>query len=120
MRPRRGTSGNEPRFKFQELLLGSLQIPLPPLAEQRRIVARIEELAAKIAEARSLRHQAIEEAEALLSSSRENRCAKQLGRIALTTCWETSVICDRRYHNTPALVRGRPFLFVAQRLERDV
>jgi type I restriction enzyme S subunit len=33
------------------------QMPLPPLAEQRRIVARIEELAAKIAEARSLRQQ---------------------------------------------------------------
>lgn len=31
------------------------EIPLPPLAEQRRIVARIEALAAKIAETRSLR-----------------------------------------------------------------
>jgi type I restriction enzyme, S subunit len=39
------------------------EIPLPPLAEQRRIVARIEELAVKIAEARSLRQQAAEEAE---------------------------------------------------------
>jgi type I restriction enzyme, S subunit len=34
------------------------EIPLPPLAEQRRIAARIEALAAKIAEARSLRQQA--------------------------------------------------------------
>jgi type I restriction enzyme S subunit len=41
------------------------EIPLPSLAEQRRIVARIEELAAKIHEARTLRHQAAEEAEAL-------------------------------------------------------
>src|SRR5213593_1483069 len=31
------------------------QIPLPPLSEQRRIVARIDELAAKIGEARGLR-----------------------------------------------------------------
>lgn len=38
------------------------------LAEQRRIVAHIEALAAKIAEARSLRQQAAEEAEALLRS----------------------------------------------------
>ena len=45
------------------------EIPLPPTPEQRRIVARIEELAAQIHEARSLRHQAAEEAEALLSSS---------------------------------------------------
>ncbi len=46
----------------------SLQIPLPPLAEQRRIVAHIEALAAKIVDARSLRQQAAEEAEALLRS----------------------------------------------------
>ncbi len=45
------------------------EIPLPPLAEQRRIVARIEALAAQIAEARSLCHQAVEEAEALLISA---------------------------------------------------
>jgi type I restriction enzyme S subunit len=36
----------------------SLNIPLPPIAEQRRIVARIEELAAKIEEARGLRESA--------------------------------------------------------------
>lgn len=42
------------------------EIPLPPLAEQRRVVARIEELAAQIHEARTLRQQAAEEAEALL------------------------------------------------------
>jgi len=42
------------------------------LAEQRRIVTRIEELAAQIHEAQSLRQQAAEEAEALLASA----CAK--------------------------------------------
>ena len=35
-------------------------MPLPPIAEQRRIVARIEEIAAKIEEARGLREGAIE------------------------------------------------------------
>jgi type I restriction enzyme S subunit len=45
-------------------------IPLPSLEEQRRIVARIEELAAKIEEARGLRREAVEETEILLSSSR--------------------------------------------------
>jgi type I restriction enzyme, S subunit len=45
------------------------EIPLPPLAEQRRVVARIEELAAQIHEARTLRHQAAEEAGALILSA---------------------------------------------------
>lgn len=44
---------------------------LPPsMAEQRRIVARVEALAAQIAEARSLRKQAAQEAEALFEQGR--------------------------------------------------
>lgn len=43
----------------------SLEIPLPPLKEQKCVVARIERLAAKIEEARTLRQQAAAEAEAL-------------------------------------------------------
>jgi type I restriction enzyme, S subunit len=58
----RGTSGKN-RIK-PELFL-TIRVPLPPLVEQRRVVARIEELAAQIHEARTLRHQATEEAEAL-------------------------------------------------------
>jgi type I restriction enzyme S subunit len=46
-------------------ILLACEIPLAPLAEQRRIVARIEELGAKIEEARRLRKQALEEADAL-------------------------------------------------------
>lgn len=43
----------------------SYEIPLPPLAEQRRVVARIEELSAQIHEARTLRQQAADETKAL-------------------------------------------------------
>jgi type I restriction enzyme, S subunit len=51
-------------------------VPLPPLDEQRRIVAHIEALAARIEEARGLRQQAVEEAEALTNSAQLNilRC----------------------------------------------
>ncbi len=58
----RGTSGKN-RIRPEQFL--SVEIPLPSLAEQRRVVARIEELAAQIHEARALRHQAAEEAETL-------------------------------------------------------
>lgn len=44
-------------------------LPLPPLDEQRRIVARIVALAARIEEARGLRREAVVEAEALLESA---------------------------------------------------
>ncbi len=62
----RGTSGKN-RIRPERFL--EIKIPLPPLSEQRRIVARIEELAAKIDEARGLRQKAVEEAEALWSSA---------------------------------------------------
>lgn len=60
-------SGSTPltRNRFKENFFLALEIPLPPLVEQRRVVARIEALAAQIHEARTLRHQAAEEADAL-------------------------------------------------------
>ncbi len=45
--------------------LQNLPIPLPPLEEQRRIVARVEELMARVREARRLRKEALEDAERL-------------------------------------------------------
>ncbi len=48
--------------------LKSVLIPLPPLAEQRRIVARIEELMDRVREARRLRQEAQKDAERLWQS----------------------------------------------------
>jgi len=45
------------------------QIPLPPREEQRRILARIEELAARIEEARGLRKEAMEDGEKVMTST---------------------------------------------------
>lgn len=63
-------SGSTPltRNRFKEQFFLALEIPLPPLAEQQRIVAHIEALSARIAEAHSLRQQATEEVEALVTS----------------------------------------------------
>jgi type I restriction enzyme, S subunit len=46
-----------------------LTIPLPPLPEQRRIVARIEELAAKINEVRTVRRKQEQEIRQMLLGS---------------------------------------------------
>lgn len=61
----RGTTGYA-AVRPKHLL--SCKIPLPPLSEQRRIVARIEELAEKINEAHGLRIQSTEECDALCRS----------------------------------------------------
>jgi type I restriction enzyme S subunit len=45
------------------------ELPLPPLAEQRRVVARIEELAEQIREARTLRNESAKEADALMAGA---------------------------------------------------
>jgi type I restriction enzyme S subunit len=66
---KRASEGTTNRVRLQEDKFLAREIPLPPLAEQRRVVARIEELAAQIHEARTLRHQAAEEAEALTASA---------------------------------------------------
>src|SRR5206468_2056162 len=65
----RGTSGKN-RIRPEQFL--RVEIPLPPLAEQQRLVARIEELAGKIKEARALRNQAAEQAEASIVSIRRS------------------------------------------------
>jgi type I restriction enzyme S subunit len=62
----RASEGTTNRVRLQEDRFLSLEIPLPPLAEQRRIVARIEELSTKIEEARGLRQEAAEETGTLL------------------------------------------------------
>ena len=59
------------------------EIPLPPLAEQRRVVALIEELAAQIHEAHTLRQQASEEAEALTPRAAAKIFDKDLPRARL-------------------------------------
>jgi type I restriction enzyme, S subunit len=62
----RGTSGKN-RIRPEKFL--EIEIPLPPLDEQRRIVAHIEALATRIEQARGLRREALAEAEGLLKAA---------------------------------------------------
>lgn len=59
------SEGTTNRVRLKEDRFLSMAVPLPPLDEQRRIVARIEELAAKIEEARGLRQEAAANSRAL-------------------------------------------------------
>jgi len=73
------TVGRE-TYRPQDIL--ALQIPLPALSEQRRIVARIEQLAAQIEEVRCLRRQAAEETGVLLTGVR---------RVAISACQANTI-----------------------------
>lgn len=66
---KRASEGTTNRVRLSEGRFKALNIPLPPLDEQRRIVARIEELAAKVAEAKQLRSLALDEAGAIFSKA---------------------------------------------------
>lgn len=67
---RRASEGTTNRVRLKEDRFNALEMPLPPLAEQQRILAKIEDLAAQIDEAHALRREAAKEAGALLASYR--------------------------------------------------
>lgn len=60
------TGSRMPRANLNHLK--NLEIPLPPIEEQKRIVARVEGLMARVKEAKRLRGEAIEAAQTLLSA----------------------------------------------------
>jgi type I restriction enzyme S subunit len=107
----RGTSGKN-RIRPEKFL--RVQLPLPPLDEQRRIVARIEALAGRIAEARGLRAAALAEAGQLLPSA----VYAALGSIEAyaETVTVESVACsvtDGDHQPPPKSEHGVPFLFIS-------
>jgi type I restriction enzyme S subunit len=89
----------------------TFRIPLPPLAEQRRIVARIEELAAKIAEARSLCGEAAVAVEQLCRSlifGRIDRCTlTAMGELVSRRPLDVDVRPDETYQFAGVYCFGR-------------
>jgi type I restriction enzyme S subunit len=91
-------------------------VPLPSLAEQRRIVARIEEVAAKIEEARRWRRDAATEVEALMPSALGNRFSSLAVKHSVRPLSELSSHILDGPHVTPKYlpdgVPGIPFVTV--------
>lgn len=92
------------------------EIPLPPLEEQRRIVARIEELATKIEEARGLRREAKEETEILLRQAHKVLWEAAGGEAPTANLLEAvaDVLDPQPDHRTPAeVIGGMPYVSIA-------
>ncbi|MGH6680528.1 MAG: restriction endonuclease subunit S, partial [Bradyrhizobium sp.] len=80
------------------------EIPLPPLDEQRRIVARIEALAAKVEEARALRSSTLDEL-AALRSTQSRRVFESLRAATVPLEMVCRAIIDN-LHSNPIYAEG--------------
>ncbi|MEI6674599.1 MAG: restriction endonuclease subunit S [Verrucomicrobiota bacterium] len=80
----RASEGTTNRVRLKEERFLALEIPLPSLAEQRRVVASIEKLAAQIHEAQRLRKAAADEAEAMIF--------RVTSSLIDNPNWETSIV----------------------------
>jgi type I restriction enzyme S subunit len=102
------------RNRFKEHFFLALDLPLPPLSEQRRIVARIEELAAKIEEAKGLRDKTVAGLAALLRS----RISEVFGALRWTHKSFpledlANSITDGDHLPPPKAENGIPFIFIS-------
>jgi type I restriction enzyme, S subunit len=88
-------------------------IPLPPLDEQRRIVSRIEDLAAKIEAARHLLAARNKEIKVLLSSAVEAALTRLRSETKETTVLEVAEsVTDGDHQPPPKSESGIPFVFI--------
>jgi restriction endonuclease S subunit len=62
--------GGETTFRFiRKDIIGNLIVPLPSLDVQRRVVARLEEISARIEQAKKLREEALKETEKIMQTT---------------------------------------------------
>jgi type I restriction enzyme S subunit len=109
---RTASEGTTNRVRLKEDSFLRLEIPLPPLPEQRRIVAKIEALAAKIAEAKVQRSSASQLAASLIKSGIKEvvEADKVTGRLGAVLRGKPrngwSARCDNSGNGTPILSLG--------------
>jgi type I restriction enzyme S subunit len=90
--------------------ISEVLVPLPPLVEQRRVVARIEDLASRIQDARSLRDQAAEEAEAFMTASISAHFEKLGKRLPLGETGACRIICGQHLNPEDQAESGTPYM----------
>ena len=101
------------RNRFKENFFLDLEIPLPPLPEQQRIVARIESLAARIGEATSLRSESDGEAKSMARSAADAVYKDLSGRYGRKSLAELCQSITDGDHLTPLFSEeGVKFIFV--------
>lgn len=101
-----------PRLRTPDL--ESYEIPIPPLAEQRRIVARVEALTRRLDQARQVRQAALAEAETILASAVSKEMERdgksgtsmELGQILTKVQYGTSVKASPEPNGLPVIRMG--------------
>jgi len=109
---RAASEGTTNRVRLQEDRFLQTAVPLPPCAEQCRIVARIEALAAKIDEVRAVHKEVIEDCEVLCRSILFNDPAcpaipTAMSELVLLRVPDVSVAADGTYHFAGVYCFGR-------------
>jgi type I restriction enzyme S subunit len=104
------SEGTTNRVRLREEKFYQLKIPLPPLEEQRRIVAKIEHLAAKIDDAHGLRNLASIESHALLRTGARQALEAANGHDAVSLESVCSEIIDCLHSNPVYSDSGTPTL----------
>jgi type I restriction enzyme S subunit len=104
------SEGTTNRVRLKEDRFLNLEIPLPPLSEQQRIVARIEQLALKIEEARGLRRQAVEEVEVIFIGELNRIFLALSSNASLGNAAVCDIVCGQHLNPEEQAESGIPYM----------